>query len=477
MQPQTGPAVGEPGLSGLEPGVCKVMASPSAGGYGSDGGTAACQPAMKLVLVGDEAVGKTSFWQKFVEGDASQTNNLADGFPCKSCEVTLQSGKVQLWDTSGKSQLKGVTIACCQGSSGIIIIYDVTCRETFYRVPLWLIEVKRCAHPPPLVMLVGNKSDAVEERKVSYEDGYNLATGLGLPFLETCSLRGTGVRGVLQTAYDGIVAEASRRAMCESEPQSPSGSASEELKVSVFGIGGEVMLESEGVASTTLVREILDMVLARQQVPRALQLVRGTKVLERSAMLAKYRAKGQSVLELTCLKLQAIKLDPSAQEECRREVHFSIVGDQAVGKTCLMHRFLQGQDGRGRAPQDCLIELGDKTTKLRIWDGKFPDSRSRFVSVPACGVLVVYDITRRQTFYKVPDWIHNAEAHNEGDVAIVVVGNKRDLTEDRKVSYEEGLNLATGLGLPFVETSTGIGEDVNAAFLTTCEYAWAKGVF
>jgi Ras-related protein Rab-2A len=85
----------------------------------------------------------------------------------------------------------------------------------------------------------------------------------------------------------------------------------------------------------------------------------------------------------------------------------------------------------------------------------------------ACGALLVYDVTRRQSFNHLAKWLEEAKKHGIPRLVIMLVGNKTDLGGQRAVSYEEGAEFARSHGLIFCETSAKTAENVDLAFHET----------
>ena len=71
------------------------------------------------------------------------------------------------------------------GAHGIMIVYDITCKSSFFTVDYWMNEVKRRSSEWSVKILIGNKSDEETRRKVTYEEGKKMASKYGIPFLET----------------------------------------------------------------------------------------------------------------------------------------------------------------------------------------------------------------------------------------------------------------------------------------------------
>ena len=153
---------------------------------------------------------------------------------------------------------------------------------------------------------------------------------------------------------------------------------------------------------------------------------------------------------------------------------YIIVGDSSVGKSCLL---LQFTDQRFKAAHDLTIgvEFGSRTVevdrnnvvKLQIWDTAGQESfRSitRSYYRGAICALLVYDVTRKETFLNTVRWLTEMLEHAHSHMTIVLVGNKKDLESQREVSYEEGLEFAKKNKLIFFETSAKTAENVEETF-------------
>jgi len=164
---------------------------------------------------------------------------------------------------------------------------------------------------------------------------------------------------------------------------------------------------------------------------------------------------------------------------------FIIIGDEAVGKTCLL---LQFTDKRYRTTHQVTVgvEFGSRTVdiagkmiKLQCWDTAGQD---RFRSIirsyyrGAAGALLVYDITRRDSFEHISNWLQEARANADPELVITLVGNKCDEVQKRQVSYEEGHAFAHRYGLYFLETSAVTGHMVDEAFTVTAKLVYQKNM-
>ncbi|KAF7258049.1 hypothetical protein EG68_04449 [Paragonimus skrjabini miyazakii] len=149
-----------------------------------------------------------------------------------------------------------------------------------------------------------------------------------------------------------------------------------------------------------------------------------------------------------------------------------------VGKSCLL---LQFTDKRFQPVHDLtigvefgarMINIGGKQIKLQIWDTAGQESfRSitRSYYRGAAGALLVYDITRRETFTHLASWLEDARQHSSSNMVIMLIGNKSDLESRRDVQKEEGEAFAREHGLIFMETSAKTAANVEEAFIDTAK--------
>jgi len=119
-----------------------------------------------------------------------------------------------------------------------------------------------------------------------------------------------------------------------------------------------------------------------------------------------------------------------------------------------------------------MVTIDEKQVKLQIWDTAGQESfRSitRSYYRGAAGALLVYDITRRDTFKHLSRWLDEARQHSQSNMVIMLIGNKSDLEHRRAVSTEEGKAFAEEHGLIFMETSAKTAQNVEQAFINTAD--------
>ena len=145
----------------------------------------------------------------------------------------------------------------------------------------------------------------------------------------------------------------------------------------------------------------------------------------------------------------------------------------AVGKSCIL---LQFTDNKFRNQHELTIgvefgaktiQIGGKSIKIQIWDTAGQEAFqaiTRTYYKGAIGALLVYDITRRDTFIHVTKWLEEVKNNSSKTITIILIGNKKDLEDKRQVTYEEGEAFAKENGLMFLETSAKTAYNVVESF-------------
>lgn len=148
------------------------------------------------------------------------------------------------------------------------------------------------------------------------------------------------------------------------------------------------------------------------------------------------------------------------------------IGEPAVGKTSLVRRFTTGKFSEsylktiGADFTIKYLDYPDKRVLLQIWDIA-GDTRFKWIRrdyyQEAQGAILVYDITRKQTFNELDEWLENLRNYC-GDIPCILMANKIDLADKREVKVEEGKKYADERKLPFLETSASSGDNVEESF-------------
>jgi Ras-related protein Rab-1A len=117
----------------------------------------------------------------------------------RTIELEGKTVKLQIWDTAGQERFRTITSSYYRGAHGIIIVYDVTDRQSFQNVEHWLKEIDKYATGNVNKLLVGNKSDLQSKKVVTYDEAKEFADKHGIKFLETSAKNSHNVEQAFQT--------------------------------------------------------------------------------------------------------------------------------------------------------------------------------------------------------------------------------------------------------------------------------------
>ncbi|XP_072975330.1 ras-related protein Rab11C-like [Typha angustifolia] len=152
-----------------------------------------------------------------------------------------------------------------------------------------------------------------------------------------------------------------------------------------------------------------------------------------------------------------------------------LIGDSGVGKSNILSRFtrnefcLESKSTIGVEFATRTLQIESKTIKAQIWDTAGQERYRAITSAyyrGAVGALLVYDITKKQTFDNILRWLRELRDHADANIVIMMVGNKSDLNHLRSVSEDDAQVLAEKEGLSFLETSALEAFNIEKAFQT-----------
>merc|ERR1711977_96966 len=150
-----------------------------------------------------------------------------------------------------------------------------------------------------------------------------------------------------------------------------------------------------------------------------------------------------------------------------------LIGDSGVGKSNLLSRFTRNEfnlDSKSTIGVEFAtrsIQVDNKTIKAQIWDTAGQERYRAITSAyyrGAVGALLVYDISKHQTYENVTRWLKELRDHADSNIVIMLVGNKSDLRHLRAVPTEEAKQFASENNLSFIETSALDASNVELAF-------------
>lgn len=122
------------------------------------------------MIIGDSGVGKSCLLLRFADDTYTDSfiSTIGVDFKIRTVDLDGKTVKLQIWDTAGQERFRTITSSYYRGAHGIIVVYDVTDKESFENVKSWMAEIERYASDGVSKLLVGNKSDMTEQRAVSF---------------------------------------------------------------------------------------------------------------------------------------------------------------------------------------------------------------------------------------------------------------------------------------------------------------------
>ncbi len=368
----------------------------------------------KVVVIGDPAVGKTSLINKFVTKQFEENYLPTVGVKIVKESVNLDDLNITVnlmfWIVTGQPQFYMLQRPYFNGAEGIIFIFDVTRSSTFSNINNWYsIALKYGPNEIPRI-LIGNKIDLVDDRKIILPMAKQLSKKINAPYFETSALTGYNVKLSFHE-----IAELIYKAKELAEPFSTGDIKRERRREDLF-FGHEKMEER---------REIFFERLYTEQSQVSYKVI--------------------------------------------------VIGDPTIGKTTILSRFAQkkiinrefSSIGITLFEKQVYLERENITVNLMLWViGEVPQfyMLHRAYFNEADGILLVFDIARSSTFYNIKNWDNIAIHYGLSRVPRILVGNRLNLEDEKKISSDMAENLSKELHAPYFETSIINGENINLIF-------------
>ncbi|XP_003813150.3 ras-related protein Rab-17 isoform X1 [Pan paniscus] len=174
---------------------------------------------------------------------------------------------------------------------------------------------------------------------------------------------------------------------------------------------------------------------------------------------------------------------PRAAPSQPRVFKLVLLGSGSVGKSSLALRYVKNNFKSILPTVGCafftkVVDVGAASLKLEIWDTA---GQEKYHSVchlyfrGANAALLVYDITRKDSFLKAQQWLKDLEEELHPEVLVMLVGNKTDLSQEREVTFQEGKEFADSQKLLFMETSAKLNHQVSEVFNTVAQELLQRG--
>ena len=150
----------------------------------------------KVILLGPIAVGKTSILSRYITNEFSTDHKctVKNDYKIKIVNVNnTTQAKLSIWDTCGDEKYRAITRQYYKDTQGVLLVYDITDRNSFESIDMLVEDINNCAPADCVVVLVANKSDLNDKRKVTYQEGKKKADQLGFLFNEVSAKTGDNI--------------------------------------------------------------------------------------------------------------------------------------------------------------------------------------------------------------------------------------------------------------------------------------------
>ena len=142
---------------------------------------------IRITLLGDQSVGKTTIRSVFLKLDFEENTLSTVGTNKSETKFKLKDGKeikLFLYDTAGEERFRSLSIKTVKNCQGIVLVYDITDRQTFEHLANWLNEIKEESDKVSMIIF-GNKCDLEDQRKVTKQEAEKFAKQNKIPYIET----------------------------------------------------------------------------------------------------------------------------------------------------------------------------------------------------------------------------------------------------------------------------------------------------
>ena len=163
----------------------------------------------KIVIIGDQHVGKTSILSKYKYETTEENYAPTVGIDFLTKNVFLEDKTIRLimWDTAGQERFKSLIPSYLKNAHSIILTYDITSKPSFSSLPKWIEDIKNHVQEGVFFVLCGNKVDLKNKRQVSFDEAEKFAKVNNLSYVETSAITGEGIKKlfdiITHSFYDG----------------------------------------------------------------------------------------------------------------------------------------------------------------------------------------------------------------------------------------------------------------------------------
>jgi small GTP-binding protein len=153
---------------------------------------------IRLLMIGDSSVGKTSILTKYVTDEFNPQFQTTIGvdFQIKHIKANNKTIKLQLWDTAGQEKFKAVITSYFRNTHGALVVYDVTNKESFINIKKWIEDINKYCSKDVNIFLIANKIDIERWRVITTEEGRALAKKYNILYFECSAKSGQNIENI-----------------------------------------------------------------------------------------------------------------------------------------------------------------------------------------------------------------------------------------------------------------------------------------
>lgn len=165
----------------------------------------------KIVILGDQFVGKTSILNKFKYENTEEKYTPTIGIDFLTKNVYLEDKTIRLimWDTAGSERFKSLIPSYIKNANAIILAYDITSKSSFLSLEKWLTDISDKVPVNAYIIIAGNKLDLETKRQVSIDEVKKFADDKKLKYIETSAKSGNNIKllfdTITATLYDANI--------------------------------------------------------------------------------------------------------------------------------------------------------------------------------------------------------------------------------------------------------------------------------
>jgi len=153
---------------------------------------------VKIILIGDSGVGKSSLLLRYIKNmyDNNYLATIGIDFYVKRFMIDEIKYKLHIYDLAGQEIYKSIVNTFYRHGKGILLLFDITNRQSFKSLDIWIENIKTHSIENPVIFLIGTKTDLTDIRKISYDEAKNFADNLGIDYYEISSKNNINIQDI-----------------------------------------------------------------------------------------------------------------------------------------------------------------------------------------------------------------------------------------------------------------------------------------